>query len=280
MPGRGAADYTGFLCVPEHQHQVALAFAKQLLEFDWRTLRLQCLRASERRTKDFLAGFASARFEVERESMMMASGVDNSICPYADLPDDWDRFLAGASANTRQRVRRLLRKIDGTSIRITHADQHSLERDIDILLQMWSERWAGHKRERLGLILDSSREELCDAWANGSLFLPVLWRGDAPIAAAACMMDLDKRELLFQLGARDPAAEDLSPGTLLHAHSIRTAIERGFVRYDFLRGNESYKYSFATGERRIESIVVRRRSATERMPAWRSARRRLRAHAD
>src|SRR5690606_35883300 len=79
MPGRGAADYTGFLCEPEFRDQVASAFARQLVELDWRTLRLQCLRASEPRTNAFLGEFSPARFEVERESMIMSSGIDNSI---------------------------------------------------------------------------------------------------------------------------------------------------------------------------------------------------------
>jgi hypothetical protein len=258
MPGRGAADYTGFLCQAEHQDQVSRAFAAHLLGLEWRALRLECFRASEQRANGFLRAFGKARFQIERESMVMSSGFDNAICPYADLPSDWDSYLAGRSSNTRQRLRRLLRAVDGSSVRITHADEGTLARHLDILLSMWSERWGGIKGQRLELILQSSREELSDAHENGTLFLPILWRGDTPVGAAACMLDFARREMLFQLGARDPAAEDLSPGMVLHAHSIQTAIERGFVRYDFLRGNEPYKYSFATAERKIESLVVRR----------------------
>jgi CelD/BcsL family acetyltransferase involved in cellulose biosynthesis len=265
MPGRGAADYTGFFCQPEHQDQVARAFAAHLLELEWRALRLECFRASEQRGKAFLRAFAGTRFQIERESMVMSSGFDNAICPYADLPADWDSYLAGRSSNTRQRVRRLLRAVDGSSVRITHADASTLEHHIEILLRMWTERWGGIKGKKLETILQSSREELADAHENGTLFLPILWRGDTPVGAAACMLDFEKREVLFQLGGRDPAAEDLSPGMVLHAHSIRTAIERGFRRYDFLRGNEPYKYSFATGERHIESLVIRRVRFAQRM---------------
>lgn len=261
MPGRGAADYTGFLSEPAHQDWVTRAFAAHLRRLDWRVLSLECLRLSKRRSKAFLAAFGVNRFAVERESMVTNSGIDNAICPYAELPGDWDRYLAELSSNTRQRLRRLLRRVDGSTIRVTHADAETLERDIGILLRLWTERWAGEKGERLQQILESTREELTDALANGTLYLPILWRGEQPIAAAACMMDLDKREMLFQLGSRDPSADDLSPGLLLHAHNIRAAIAQGFVRYDFLRGNESYKYSFATGERQIESIIIRRARA-------------------
>jgi CelD/BcsL family acetyltransferase involved in cellulose biosynthesis len=258
MPGRGAADYTGFLCEPEQQEQVARAFAAYLLELDWREFRLECLRASEQRACEFLGCFTAAHFDVRRESLVMSSGIDNAICPYAELPDDWDRYLAKLSSNTRQRLRRLLRVVDGKSVRITTTTADTLQRDVEILLRMWCERWAKSKGDRLRTILESTREELSDAMDNGTLFMTVLWRDDKPIGANSCMLDLTKREVLFQLGARDASAEDLSPGLLLHADAIRAAIERGFVRYDFLRGNEPYKFSFATAERRIESVVLRR----------------------
>lgn len=258
MPGRGAADYTGFLCEPEQQEQVSRAFAAYLLELEWRVLRLECLRVSDQRSADFLGCFTAAHFDVERASLLMSSGVDNAICPYADLPDTWDRYLATLSANTRQRLRRLLRAVDGDSIRVTVTNADTLERDVEILLRMWSERWGQRKGDRLQTILASTREELADAMANGTLFMVLLWRGDTPVGVNSCMMDLAKREMLFQLGARDPSAEDLSPGLVLHAHAIQAAIEREFVRYDFLRGNEPYKFSFATAERRIETVVLRR----------------------
>jgi len=267
LPGRGAADYTGFICLPEHEVRAGLTFAAHLLGLDWQELTLECVRASERRMSGLMDAFAAARIEFERETMVSSSGIDNSRCPYADLPGDWDSYLARVNSNTRQRLRRLLRRVDGTTIRVSLADPDTLERDLEILLRMWGDRWGAQKRSRIDMLLRSTREELSDAMSNGTLFLPVLWRGDTAVAANACMMDLERRELLFQLGARDAAAEDLSPGMMLHAHTIQTAIERGFVRYDFLRGDEPYKYHFATSERRIESIVFRRGralGATER----------------
>lgn len=258
MAGRGAADYTGFICLPEHEEAAGRAFAADLLRRQWRQLSLECLRASPQRMRGLIEPLTAAGLEIERESMVMSSGVDNAICPYADLPGDWDRYLAQLSANTRQRLRRLLRAVDGTTLRITHADANTIARDIEILLWMWSARWAHQKGPYLHGIISSSREELHDAFAGGTLCLPILWHDDVPVAANACMLDHDRREVLFQLGARVPAAEHLSPGVLLHAHTIRAAIAQGFRRYDFMRGDEPYKYSFATGERRIESFAVRR----------------------
>ena len=42
----------------------------------------------------------------------------------------------------------------------------------------------------------------------------------------------------------DPGRAALSPGLVLLTHLIRDAIARGKTRFDFLRGEERYKYEF------------------------------------
>jgi tetratricopeptide (TPR) repeat protein len=58
------------------------------------------------------------------------------------------------------------------------------------------------------------------------------------------------------MAGRDETFNTPPPGLILHAHSIRHAIQNGFRTYDFLRGNEPYKYSLATDERRIVCMIV------------------------
>src|SRR5690606_17254559 len=147
-----------------------------------------------------------------------------------------------------------LRAADAQGLRVTHADARTFQRDLDILLTLWAQRWGDSKGPRLNRILRSTRRELADALDTGNLFLPVLWDGDRPLGAFACLVDHQKRELLFQMAARDPDFDQPSPGLVLHAHAIRWAIEQGLARYDFLRGDEPYKYSFADKERIARSI--------------------------
>lgn len=89
-----------------------------------------------------------------------------------------------------------------------------------------------------------------------------------PIGALSILIDTKKRSLLFFLGGRDMTVNNPPPGFVLHAHSIRYAIKNGFRTYDFLRGNEPYKYLFGAREREIRYIVVRRRGQqrTPRLP--------------
>ena len=44
---------------------------------------------------------------------------------------------------------------------------------------------------------------------------------------------------------------------MLFADRIRSAIQRGYVAFDFLRGNESYKYRFGASDHPLSQFVVR-----------------------
>jgi tetratricopeptide (TPR) repeat protein len=92
------------------------------------------------------------------------------------------------------------------------------------------------------------------------MFLPTFWHGERPVAALATLIDTRKRAFSFYMAGRDETFDGPPPGVILHAFSIRHAIENGFSEYDFLRGNEPYKYSYRCAERRIHCTVVETRT--------------------
>jgi tetratricopeptide (TPR) repeat protein len=58
------------------------------------------------------------------------------------------------------------------------------------------------------------------------------------------------------LSARDVTIRDLSPGLILHALTIRWAIENSFRIYDLGAGNYAHKYAFGSVSRRIEHYRI------------------------
>jgi len=56
----------------------------------------------------------------------------------------------------------------------------------------------------------------------------------------------------------DPARAALAPGIVLLAHVIRDAIDRGFPVFDFLRGEEPYKYGFGPSPEDVLNVRVAR----------------------
>ncbi|CAN5432332.1 GNAT family N-acetyltransferase [soil metagenome] len=258
MAGNFSADYTGLLCAPGAEHLVIPAFARHVKQLNWARLNFENFRISEPRMRLLLAHFPKASFQTsETNRVGKVDGIDNSLCPFAVLPSSWESYLEALSTNTRQKIRRLLRMVEATGeYRITVATPETFERDLNTLLQFWETKWKPRKGDLVHTLVRSNRAMLTRSFQAGLLYLPTLWKEDRPLVALATLMDTRKHAFLFYMTGRDETFEGPPPGVILHAHSIRHAIVNGFTEYDFLRGNEPYKYSFGVKERHIRCTVV------------------------
>jgi len=258
----GFADYAGFICDPAYEDEVIPLFADHILSRYWTKFEFHRVHASERRINLFLKQFPHAKFIVEKlapASTPLAS--DDSLYPYLELPGDFDSYLAMLGSNRRADARRVLRGLESSSdLRITHVTAETFERDLNILLSLWEKTWAQEKGERLQQILTNFQNMLTASFHTGNLFLPVLWRGEAPLGALCTIIDPRKRWLLFLAAGRDKSVTDLKPGLALHLHSIKWAIENGYKIYDFLMGNEVYKYRLGAKDRRFGSWTIKTRT--------------------
>ena len=263
LAGNYAADYAGLVCAPGYAERAIPALAKHLMKMNWAKLHLENLRMSDKRIRLLIENLADKRLTVQRMPRVnKTDNIDNCICPSLSMPDDWDTYLEQkTSSNTRQKIRRFLRKLDGSDeFRVTHADASTIDRDIGIILEMWRIKWAPRKGNLLPNLLRSNRKLFKDAFENGTLDLPILWQGDKPLAGLAFFVDPVKKTMLFHLAGRDETANDIPSGLVLHGYCIRRAIERGFRTYDFLRGNEAYKYSYGVEETNIHCFLVKTRT--------------------
>ncbi|MET0942643.1 MAG: GNAT family N-acetyltransferase [Mesorhizobium sp.] len=262
MGGSYASDYTGFLAAPEFADRASVAFARHLKTMHWAKLHLENLRMSEERRGSFLAELQDEKLNLRKlRRVNAADKVDNCVCLSAELAESWELFLErNLSSNTRQKMRRFLRKVETSDdFRITHADASTIERDVETLLRFWSVKWSARK-ENPTAILKSSRAFFKETWNGGSLFLPVLWHLDKPICALALLADPVKKTMLFYMAGRDETDSAVPSGLVLHGYCIRRAIEQGYRTYDFLRGNEPYKYSFGTRESAIHCFLMQTKS--------------------
>lgn len=264
MPGLvNWADYTGFLCKPEDETGVIGALVRHLCTMPWAQLEMKNLLFSERRLALFLGAFPLQEVEIrQRPRRPNRDGIDNDACPRVQLPDSFEGFLAACvSPNTRQKLRRCLRAVEGgTGWRVTESDDSTYLRDIELLLAFWRQAWAAHKGEDIERLTRYYRSILRNAFEAGLMYIPVLWRGDRAVGVLGHFVDHRTRTMLFKVAGRDPACTEVSPGLTLHAWSIRHAIRIGLQSYDFLRGNEAYKYSFGASDRRLVNVTIQTRS--------------------
>ena len=80
---------------------------------------------------------------------------------------------------------------------------------------------------------------------------------DGAPAAAWLGYRFGNREWYYQSG-RDPAFNRWSVGFVLVAHTIREAISDRVRQYRLLRGNEPYKYRFATSDPGVFTVALER----------------------
>lgn len=256
------ADYTGLLCDPAYEDEVCAAFAREISGMASARLTLSFFRAPQTRVEKLRAAFDEAVFEVRPVEKLINDGqTNNLLCPAVDLPDSFEAYLGTLSANSRQKLRRLLRQLDSDpALRVTRSRPETYKQDTDILSELWFLQYAEQKGQKRARNLSvQARDVLAQGLASGLVYLAVLWREGKPVAAQANYIDPVKGEALFHVGARDGTVQDLAIGLMLQAHAIRWAIAQGLRRYDFTIGDEPYKYSFGAVDQEIASLEVRTR---------------------
>ncbi|MFK0299205.1 GNAT family N-acetyltransferase [Brevundimonas sp. NPDC090276] len=263
LAGSGFSDHAGVLTRPDVETAAVSAFTDYLRrKLKWAKLTMSNLWMSDRRRRLFLSAFDESRFvHKDIEYIDKITNTNVSICPFVALPSDWDTYLTGLSANNRQKIRRWLRKVDASeNYEITLSDASTYASDIEALLRLWASKWSRRKGARTNDIVQYNRAMLTRCAANGNLFLPVFRHKGRPVAALAILVDPTKKAMLFFLAGRDEHYDEAPAGYLLHAFSIRHAIAQSFISYDFLRGDEPYKYLFTSQERRLRACSVSTRN--------------------
>jgi CelD/BcsL family acetyltransferase involved in cellulose biosynthesis len=77
-------------------------------------------------------------------------------------------------------------------------------------------------------------------------------------AAALFAFEYDRRFWLYNSGYDPDAYSQLSPGWVILAYSIQYAIAAGCQVFDFMQGNEEYKYRFGGQDYKVMRVLVHR----------------------
>lgn len=176
---------------------------------------------------------------------------------------DWDAFLATQSANFRQQVRRRERRLTrahGLRYRLAE-DASRLRADLGLLFRLHEARWAGGSRSFAANRAAFHRSFAAKALERGWLRLWIAELDGRP-AAAWYGFRYCGAEWYYQAG-RDPRHDALSIGFVLLAHTIREALDDGIEEYRLLRGDESYKWRFATDDAPLETVTRASEGAAE-----------------
>jgi CelD/BcsL family acetyltransferase involved in cellulose biosynthesis len=186
---------------------------------------------------------------------------EKSTAPFIDLTQGFDSFLSGFNGKHRYTLRKKVNKLaeQGFSFRPCGDDQ--VAEGIETLFQLHSLRAVSKGIESTFCgekLLAFHKEAARRLNSNKRLWLRFLEKDDKRIGAFYGF-ELAGKLFYYQFGI-DPEWEPFSPGTVLMYKVIEEAFSRGLSEFDFLRGNESYKYGWTKNERPLYAARAYRKS--------------------
>lgn len=167
---------------------------------------------------------------------------EHSATLVLDLPTDYEAWLAMLSKKHRHEVRRKQRRFGelvGEAVYQRRSDPEAFAAFVDLHRKADGDKGAfmSARAERF------FRALLMEAGAS----LDVLSVAGHPVAAAFGFAD--RRVYYLYNSAYEPALFGAAPGIVLLAAMIERSISDGVSRFDFLKGNERYKYHLGGVER-------------------------------
>lgn len=176
--------------------------------------------------------------------------------PRIALNGDFDAYLAGIDKKQRHEIRRKLRRAAEyeTPVRFYFVDDPDmLDSETEAFFQLMVQ-----DPDKAGFLTDAMRSQIAgtvhSAHENGYLWMAFL-EVDGVKAAGCINFDYGNKLWGYNSGVSGDFRE-LSPGWVLLAHQLQWACEHKRTEFDFMRGDEQYKYRFGGVNKYVLRAVV------------------------
>jgi CelD/BcsL family acetyltransferase involved in cellulose biosynthesis len=249
----GGAEVTDYLDIVATEGDLAAAWAAILDHLlakrdEWDAIDLHCLpqwSPSHATVADQLSGTLAV--EIGQEE----------VCPIVRLAGSFEAYLRALPKKERHEVRRKARNFERDAptgrLRVITDKDDALAAMPDFLRL---HRLSAPDKERfLTPEIEQFFAAMTAATADaGWLRLYLMEIDDAPVAAVFTFV-ADGRMLVYNSGY-DPAYAHVSAGMVLVSMMIEDAARLGLAVFDFLRGNEAYKYRFGATDTPIWRVIA------------------------
>lgn len=250
FPGATLGDRFGVLAAGEDEAEFAAGAGEALMgDGGVRMAILRHVDQGERWSHELRHGSARKLAAVEQRF------ADEPFIPLEG--QTWEDYLGSRSSKFRKRVRYLERSLGkDPGFEVRDADPLRADAEMDVFFHLHDLRWSGGAESS---IADPGtraflRSFAVRAAARGWLRLRFLEVGGSPVAALLGWR-VGGRFAFYQAGF-DPSFAKRSVGMLLVALTIRQAITEGAAEFDFLLGDEDYKWRFASEKRTVRTITL------------------------
>ncbi len=181
------------------------------------------------------------------------------VCPIIELPDTWDEYLSMLDKKQRHELRRKLRRSQGVNTDMDWyivGEEHNLEEEMEHFLRLMAASEPAKKEflanpENAAFFKALAPVLFAKGWLQ-LIFLTV----DGERAATYLNFDYANQILVYNSGLLPEEYGQLSPGIVLLANNIRYSIENKRSTFDFLQGDETYKYHMGGKDTFVHNLVA------------------------
>lgn len=198
---------------------------------------------------------AALKAEAERRGWAHSEEIYRPT-PRIPLSGSFEDYLARIDKKQRHEIRRKMRRAAESekNVRFTIANgTENIDSEIDAFFELMAQDPA--KAEFLHAAMRAQMSAtIQDAHAHGYLWLAFL-EVDGAKTAASLNFDYKNKLWGYNSGVSSEHRE-LSPGWVLLAHTIQWCCENGRYEFDFMRGDEEYKYRFGGVNKFVMRVKV------------------------
>lgn len=271
--GEVCSEYLGVLAAAGREEAVAFAVAEYLAD------RFHTARSSLERWDLVLLEAVDAGDPILRPMLGYLAQRGAAVhcrpgpgCWRIELPGSWDKLVAGLSTNQRKQFRRVLRRAEKRGTMFHRVERLSeLPKAFEHLVELHQRRWQSQGQPGCFAsdpFLAFHRDVTPQLLRAGQLQMVWIETDGKPLAVEYQLAG-DGSVYVYQAGV-DPDRLAWEPGHVATARVIQLAIDQGFRRFDFLRGNEHYKTQWQAefhGNTTVR-VVAPRPGARIRHHAW------------
>jgi CelD/BcsL family acetyltransferase involved in cellulose biosynthesis len=181
------------------------------------------------------------------------------VCPIIELPNDVEAYFELLDKKQRHELRRKLRRIEGASEAVAwYIVDHS--HDLDVEIETFITLMAASQADKATFLSESKnvlffKTIIPLVFTNNWLQLSFLTIDGTPVATYLNFV-YDNQVLVYNSGLLPGQYSQLSPGIVLLTNIIQWAIEHHFAVFDFLRGDEEYKYRMGAKDTAIYMLYA------------------------
>ncbi|MCA9979378.1 MAG: GNAT family N-acetyltransferase [Anaerolineales bacterium] len=237
-------DYLDIICRAEEAEMVWTAVLDCLCSDAcpaWSALQLHCVPAASP-TRELLPRLADSRGFVFSE-------VRDEVCPVIVLEGDFEDYLAGINKKQRHEIRRKMRRAHEVVFEEIGSDD-----DVNTAVEEFLRLLQASAQEKEQWLNDDRRalfHDLIPAMLQDGLLQLLFANLRGQRYAALLNFVYNDRTWVYNSGLDMSQHSNLSLGVVLSAHAIELATQRGYHTFDFLRGDETYKYRFGAEDTEI-----------------------------